>query len=218
MPIRGPLTSICYEMATLAEASGGFRREVQPRRRIGSSTESRVSHSEPRLLLGFQGTKTARREGKSSPFSDAGCCTSRQNSGVLGIPSALVRLWPYRAGRTARHWACRRKKRRRAHERPRSLAGRGGAFGSGCGSGVSFSAASNFASAARAADRGRGARKPVVFDGAQDRGRYRYALVVGKINRRHGLAVLSLLSSKTFDPALHGGLIAVRHVHHPDHY
>jgi hypothetical protein len=26
------------------------------------------------------------------------------------------------------------------------------------------------------------------------------------------------LSSKTFDPALHGGLIAVRHVHHPDHY
>ena len=49
---------------------------------IGSSTESRVSHSEPRLLLGFQGTKTARREGKSSPFSDAGCCTSRQNSGA----------------------------------------------------------------------------------------------------------------------------------------
>ena len=48
---------------------------------IGPSTESRVSHSEPRLLLGFQGTKTARREGKSSPFSDAGCCTSRQNSG-----------------------------------------------------------------------------------------------------------------------------------------
>ena len=64
----------------------------------------------------------------------------------------------------------------------------------------------------------RGTRKPVVFDGAQDRGRYRYALVVGKINRRHGLAVLSPLSSKTFDPALHGGLIAVRHVHHPDHY
>jgi hypothetical protein len=26
------------------------------------------------------------------------------------------------------------------------------------------------------------------------------------------------LSSKTFDPALHGGLIAVRHVHHPDDY
>ena len=55
---------------------------------IGSSTESRVSHSEPRFLLGFQGTKTARREGKSSPFSDAGCCTSRQNSGY-GI-SAFV--------------------------------------------------------------------------------------------------------------------------------
>ena len=34
-----------------------------------------------RLLLGFQGTKTARREGISSPFSDAGGCTSPQNSG-----------------------------------------------------------------------------------------------------------------------------------------
>jgi hypothetical protein len=33
------------------------------------------------LLLGFQGTKTARREGISSPFSDAGGCTSPQNSG-----------------------------------------------------------------------------------------------------------------------------------------
>jgi hypothetical protein len=35
----------------------------------------------PRLLLGFQGTKMARREGISSPFSDAGGCTSRRNSG-----------------------------------------------------------------------------------------------------------------------------------------
>src|SRR5271167_4681684 len=35
------------------------------------------------LLLGFQGTKTARREGISSPFSDAGGCTSPQNSGAL---------------------------------------------------------------------------------------------------------------------------------------
>jgi hypothetical protein len=34
---------------------------------IGPSTESRVSHSEPRLLLGFQGTKAARREGKVEP-------------------------------------------------------------------------------------------------------------------------------------------------------
>ena len=50
---------------------------------IGSSTESRVSHPEPRLLLGFRGTTTARREGTSSQFSDAGCCTSRQNSGLL---------------------------------------------------------------------------------------------------------------------------------------
>src|SRR5271165_2758314 len=33
------------------------------------------------LLLGFQGTTTARREGISSPFRDAGGCTSPQNSG-----------------------------------------------------------------------------------------------------------------------------------------
>ena len=58
---------------------GGWnsRREVQPRRQHWFLAESRVSHSEPRLLLGFQGTKTARREGKSSPFSAAGCRTSR---------------------------------------------------------------------------------------------------------------------------------------------
>jgi hypothetical protein len=37
----------------------------------------------PRLLLGFQGTKSARREGISSPFSDAGGCTSRGNSGGI---------------------------------------------------------------------------------------------------------------------------------------
>ena len=87
-----------------------------------------------------------------------------------------------------------------------------------CGSGVSFGAASNFASAARSGSRRGASRKLVVFDGAPDCRRYRSVLVIGKINRRHGLAVLSLLSSKTFDPALHGGLIAVRHVHHPDHY
>ena len=39
------------------------------------------------LLLGFQGTKTARREGISSPFSDAGGCTSPQNSGVPPLGS-----------------------------------------------------------------------------------------------------------------------------------
>jgi hypothetical protein len=93
----------------------------------------------------------------------------------------------------------------------------GGVFGSG-GSGVSFGSASNFASAARSGS-SRGARgNQVVFDGAPDRRRYGGVLVVGKINRRHGLAASQPLSSKTFDPALHGGLIVVRHVHHPDHY
>jgi hypothetical protein len=51
-----------------------------------------------------------------------------------------------------------------------------------------------------------------------DRRRYRCELVVGKIDRRHGLSASQPLSSKKLDPALHGGLIAVRHVHHPDHY
>ena len=48
---------------------------------IGSSTKSRVPIPNAGLLLGFQGTKTVRREGISSPFSDAGGCTSPQNSG-----------------------------------------------------------------------------------------------------------------------------------------
>ena len=64
-------------------SSRGFRREVQtastalvPQRKVG------IPIPNARLLLGFQGTKTARREGISSPFSDAaGGCTSPQNSG-----------------------------------------------------------------------------------------------------------------------------------------
>ena len=64
---------------------GGFRREVQPRRQ-----QRKVGFPIPNtgLLLGFQGTKTARREGISSPFSDAGGCTSPQNSG--GVISTLI--------------------------------------------------------------------------------------------------------------------------------
>src|SRR5271166_4359145 len=50
---------------------------------IGSSAKSRVSHSERRPPARFQGTKTARREGISSPFSDVGGCTSPQNSGPV---------------------------------------------------------------------------------------------------------------------------------------
>jgi hypothetical protein len=45
-------------------------------------------------------------------------------------------------------------------------------------------------------------------DGCGDFGEF----LIGKIDRWHGQLV------KTFDPALHGGLIAVRHVHHPDYY
>ena len=48
---------------------------------IGSSTKSRLPIPNAGLLLGFQGTKTALREGISSAFSDAGGCTSPRNSG-----------------------------------------------------------------------------------------------------------------------------------------
>jgi hypothetical protein len=60
-------------------------------------------------------------------------------------------------------------------------------------------------------------RKFILLDEVPDHCRHCRVLVVRKIDRRHGLASQPL-SSKTFDPALHGGLIAVRHVHHPDHY
>jgi hypothetical protein len=36
--------------------------------------------------------------------------------------------------------------------------------------------------------------------------------------RSNARAALRPRSSKTINPALHGGLIAIRHVHHPDHY
>jgi hypothetical protein len=41
------------------------------------------------LLLGFQGKKTARRGGISSSFSDAGGCTSPQNSGAAKLEGLL---------------------------------------------------------------------------------------------------------------------------------
>ena len=53
-----------------------------PQRKVGFPIPN------PRLLLGFQGTKSARREGISSPFSDAGGCTSPQNSGGVYISNA----------------------------------------------------------------------------------------------------------------------------------
>ena len=63
---------------------GGFRREVQPRRQHWFLNEKvGFPRPHPRLLLGFQGTKSARREGISSPFNNAGGCTSPQNSGWL---------------------------------------------------------------------------------------------------------------------------------------
>jgi hypothetical protein len=46
---------------------------VQPRRQHWFlDRKSGFPFRTPALLLGFQGTKTARREGTSSPFSDAG--------------------------------------------------------------------------------------------------------------------------------------------------
>jgi hypothetical protein len=62
---------------------GGFRREVQPGRQHWFLNEkSGLPFRPPGLLLGFQGTKTARRERISSPSVTPGC-TSPQNSGAL---------------------------------------------------------------------------------------------------------------------------------------
>ena len=58
------------------------------------------------LLLGFQGTKTARREGMSSPFSDARGCTSPQNLG-----GACPGPWPVSWG--LEHQNPRRRRRAR---------------------------------------------------------------------------------------------------------
>ena len=71
-----------YESLSHTTWTGGFRREVQPRRQHWFLNEKvGFPRPHPRLLLGFQGTKSARREGMSSPFNDAGGCTSPQNSG-----------------------------------------------------------------------------------------------------------------------------------------
>jgi hypothetical protein len=65
---------------------------------IGSSTKSRLPIPNAGLLLGFQGTKTALREGISSAFSDAGGCTSPRNSGLLSalkkaIAEDVIETW-----------------------------------------------------------------------------------------------------------------------------
>ena len=78
--LRSPREYIEYQIETVGTVDSDVR--CNPVDNIGSSTGSRFFHSEPRLLLGFQGTKTARREGTSNPFSDAGGCTSRRNSGT----------------------------------------------------------------------------------------------------------------------------------------
>ena len=48
---------------------------------IGSSTKVGFPSPNAGLLLGFQGTKTARRGGISSPFSDAGGCAAPELQG-----------------------------------------------------------------------------------------------------------------------------------------
>jgi hypothetical protein len=63
-----------------------------------------------------------------------------------------------------------------------------------------------------------GAGEAIFFDGAADSCGDGGEFGVSEIDCRHRPAASQPLSSKTFDPALHGGAIAVRHVHHPDHY
>jgi len=87
---------------------GGFRREVQPRRQHWFLNEKvGFPRPHPRLLLGFQGTKSARREGISSPFNDAGGCTSPQNSGGCCYnPHSAVRNLQQCGGLALAYGAC----------------------------------------------------------------------------------------------------------------
>jgi hypothetical protein len=62
------------------------------------------------------------------------------------------------------------------------------ALAGGGASGAGFEAASNLASAARKRIKARGVGKFVVLYGAPDGRCHRGELVVGEINRRHGLA------------------------------
>ena len=107
------------------------------------------------------------------------------------------------------------KKSRETYRRARlsALAG-GGAFGSGVGLGAD--AASNLASDARSGSR-RGA-----WGKRSSSTRRRIAAVTAAISSSVrlmvGMALARPLSAKAFDPALHGELIAVRHVHHSDRY
>ena len=59
---------------------------------IGPSTESRVSHSEPPPFARFPRDKDGSARRNIEPFSDAGGCTSRRNSGA---PLATLFVSPY---------------------------------------------------------------------------------------------------------------------------
>jgi len=92
-PMAGPPCQIGPNQFTPREAqwwiptrSATPSTALVPQRKVGFPIPN------ARLLLGFQGIKTARREGISSLFSDAGGCTSPQNSGA----SAHARLKPSR--------------------------------------------------------------------------------------------------------------------------
>jgi hypothetical protein len=80
------------------------------------------------LLLGFQGIKTSRREGISSPFSDAGGCTSPQNSGGDGFLQDTGGNDWLSSGRRGRDARCRLLGRVERQLRPkhnRRIRGRG---------------------------------------------------------------------------------------------
>jgi hypothetical protein len=71
-----------YAMGWIPTRSATPSTALVPQRKVGFPIPNAG------LLLAFQGTKTARREGISSPFSDAGGCTSPRNSGWRRICSS----------------------------------------------------------------------------------------------------------------------------------
>ena len=94
-----------------SEKEGGFRREVQPRRTASwLNLNEKVGFPCPnRLLLGFQGTKTARREGISSRPSVTPGVALRPRTQGSGIIAAMdefnrypvVHTWSYKIDNAA---------------------------------------------------------------------------------------------------------------------
>ncbi len=163
---------------------------TSPMGTLMASVSSEPSARSPRVYFGDR--LTERRAGVLPLSREIEALWGQIDHLNDALPSRLLVSGRGRQGLSGRRSGVGQFGSRRARLSPRAP---GGVFGGG--SGVSFGSASNFASAAQRIET-RGERKPVVFDGAPDRRRNGGVLVVGKINRRHGLAASQPLSSKKF--------------------